>query len=218
MNRRQLLTGGAAAVGALSAVGSATADSQAARLTFDGGRLSIGGDTATVTGQTRFAAGTQLRVRLRSAGSSPFIRSSEATVEQGGSFMATVDLSSVPIGTTFTASVFWYQFVLAEEPGRVVHPDPSVQLDYEGERLTVKPAADQQITGTSALPAGEPLVIRVRNSGTNPFLSSTNTETTATGTFATIVDFADIEPGTTFKITVRYGGRVVATADGIVQQ
>lgn len=60
----------------------------------------------TVTGTTELEAGWNLTVRLRSSGSSPFIRSTETTVNDDGTFTATFDLSSIEPPANATASVY----------------------------------------------------------------------------------------------------------------
>lgn len=58
--------------------------------------------TVTVSGDSTLAAGSEFTVRVRSDGSSPFLKSQEVTVQDDGSFAATFDMSSVEKGTEFT--------------------------------------------------------------------------------------------------------------------
>ncbi|SDM81194.1 hypothetical protein SAMN04487949_2670 [Halogranum gelatinilyticum] len=58
-------------------------------------------ENATVTGQTNLSAGTEVTLRLQSAGDAenPFLKSTTATVTEDGSFRATVNLSNVEPST-----------------------------------------------------------------------------------------------------------------------
>lgn len=219
MNRRQFLWTAGTATAGLTAVGSAsaTADSHGTRFTYDGQQLRLTtAEAAVVKGRTAFAQGVPLRVRLRSDDASPFIKTTTTTVREGGHFRASFDLRDAPVGATVTATANWYQLPLAETTGRVVAADPSIELTYEGDRVTLAPAGGQTVAGTSALPAGEPLIVRLRASGDNPFIRSVETTVTDGGDFTATFDLSGIAPDTAVSVVVVYAGDQQATADGIV--
>ncbi|WP_132058626.1 DUF7827 domain-containing protein [Halorussus amylolyticus] len=60
---------------------------------------------ATVSGTSSVAPGTDLEVQVESTGANPFFERQTVTVEEGGTWEASFDLSGVPNGTEFTASV-----------------------------------------------------------------------------------------------------------------
>lgn len=59
----------------------------------------------TVSGTTELEAGRNVTVRLRSSGETPFLKSTQATVAEDGSFEATFDLRSVEAPANGTVSV-----------------------------------------------------------------------------------------------------------------
>lgn len=72
----------------------------------DGDRLTVEPAAGqTIEGRTDLANGTTVSVRLRSSGENPFLVTRSATVDRSGTFSATFDLSGVPAGTTFRATV-----------------------------------------------------------------------------------------------------------------
>lgn len=72
----------------------------------EGERISLENATGQrVRGATNLDAGTNVSVRLRSTDNNPFIHSRTVTVGDNGTFVATFDLSQVPAGTEFTATV-----------------------------------------------------------------------------------------------------------------
>ena len=63
-------------------------------------------ENATVTGQTNLSAGTEVTLRIQSVSDAenPFLKTTTATVTEGGDFQVTVDLSMVdpPVGAELT--------------------------------------------------------------------------------------------------------------------
>lgn len=59
-----------------------------------------------IAGTSNLENGSQVTVRARSSGDSPFLRSAVATVNADGSFATTFDFDSVQVGTEFTVSVY----------------------------------------------------------------------------------------------------------------
>ncbi|WP_256545674.1 DUF7282 domain-containing protein [Halobellus inordinatus] len=84
-------------------------------------------DTFRVTGQTNRVASTSLEVRLRGKGSNSFLELDDAPVGSDGRFEATLDLTSVPLGTNATLWVWNYRSKTAQRI-HLVAPDPEVEL------------------------------------------------------------------------------------------
>jgi PGF-CTERM protein len=120
---------------ALAAVATVTASSAAVAapatqaetttLDYEGEYLTlVSGPDATVSGETSLDPGTNVTVRVRSTGSSPFLVSEVATVSEDGTFSATMNLTQVADGTNATVSVRHADERLAEADA-VVAADPT---------------------------------------------------------------------------------------------
>lgn len=217
MNRRQFLWTAGTATAGLTAVAPAAADSHGAHFSNGGQQLWLeAAEESVLEGQTQFADGVPLRVRLRSDGDSPFIKSTETTVREEGQFRVSFDLTDISVGTSVTATANWYDITIAQTTGRVVAADPSIDLTYEGDELTLAPETDQTVTGTTSLPAGEPLVVRAKSDGQNPFIKSDDPTVDSDGSFTATLDLSGIDPETDFSVVVLYAGTQRASADGVV--
>jgi len=97
---------------------------------------------ATVSGQSSVAAGTELAVELSNTQDDPFLRRATATVEEGGTWEATVDLSGVEPGTNFTVEVVDPE---ANAPGVVVRADGAA-ADAGEDETTPEEDADETTT------------------------------------------------------------------------
>ncbi|MFQ3319406.1 MAG: PGF-CTERM protein, partial [Natronomonas sp.] len=85
-------------------------------------------DNQVISGETTVAPGTELRVRARATGDSPFLKANTTTVAQDGSFEAVYtgsdSFEDVAVGTNFTATIPSQSFEDdAETDGRVVEGD-----------------------------------------------------------------------------------------------
>jgi hypothetical protein len=83
--------------------------------------------------------------------------------------------------------------------------DPSVGIDYEGDRVTAANGTSQVVTGTADAPVGTEILVRVRSSGdTEPvFLKAKTGVVTENGTWAVAFDFTSQSAGDTFTLTAR---------------
>lgn len=101
------------------------ADSAGTSLVYDGEQPTLAaGPGQTLTGRTDLEPGTVLRVRLRSQSSgSPFLRTTQATVDETGTFTATVDLAAESPGTEFGILVYQGEERLLQTTGEVVPCD-----------------------------------------------------------------------------------------------
>ena len=103
-------------------LGDGTADAaETPRFVHDGERLTV--DPAAeqaIRGETDLEASTELSVRLRSSGDSPFLKSATATVDDDGAFEATFDMTGVDGGTAFDVTVYRNGTRIMNTTGEVV--------------------------------------------------------------------------------------------------
>lgn len=94
----------------------------------------------------------------------------------------------------------------------------SVSLVKDDGTVTVYPTENATIQGTSDLPAGENLSIRIRSTGeTQPRFLKTDTVTVGEdGNFSATFDFGHHSTNATFAVTVVDGSKTVAEAEGEV--
>ena len=91
-----------------------------ATIEYDGERLVVEqADERRIAGTSNLENGSQVTIRARSTGGSPFLRSAVATVNEDGSFAATFDFQDVQDGTEFTVSVYKNGTELASTTGVV---------------------------------------------------------------------------------------------------
>lgn len=71
----------------------------------DGERVTVRNASGQqIRGATDLDPGTNITVRARGTGSNPFLRSTVTTVDENGTFVATLDFSGVDSGTEFTVT------------------------------------------------------------------------------------------------------------------
>lgn len=169
-----------------------------------------------VGGTTNLDPGTELVVRMRSAGENPFLISRAVNVGTDGSFQAAFDLSDVPSGTPYQVAVYYNGSRVANASGEIVDPTPQIALQYDGANVTFESAANQTIRGETDLPPGTELLVRVRSSGSSPFIKQTETTVQENGAFTASFNFSSVDPGTSFEVQIRHAGDSVATANGEV--
>jgi hypothetical protein len=131
-------------------VGDDSTDDQAQRdtdrsgpiaLEYEGDRIELASAAnRTVRGTSDLEDGTELDIRLRSSGGSPFLQNNRATVDSDGSFATTFNMSEIRPGTEFTVTVTAVNDTdrSTSAPGVVVQPDDStdgsnsMDIDEEG--------------------------------------------------------------------------------------
>lgn len=176
-----------------------------------------------VRGETPLSPGTGLTVRVLAAAGNPFVRSAAATVGGDHSFNATFDLSGVSPGTEVRVLVVHDGEELANVTAEVVAPEgatptpgTATELDYEGDALALQSGAGQVVSGTTALPAGTEVVVRLQGSGGQAFVRQATATVREDGTFRATFDLSGIDPGASFTVTVVSDGEVLAEAAGEV--
>jgi surface glycoprotein (TIGR04207 family)/PGF-CTERM protein len=94
-------------------------------------------EDAEIAGSTTVAPGTEMTVRARATGESPFLRTAPATVDADGNFAGEFDFSDISEGQNFTASIQRQSFEdNVETPGTVG------ELETAGVTIS-----DQEFTG-----------------------------------------------------------------------
>ena len=216
VNRRRFVASTLAGTLGVAGLGNAIGATQSqVQFTYEGDSLTLAAAAdQSVTGTTTFGEGVELTVRLRSSSSSPFIATTETTVADDGTFEATFDLSQADPGTEFTATAAWYGMEQAKTTGEVVALDPDVSLDVDGETLTLAPETGQSITGTSGLPDGETVTLRLQSQRGEVFLKQATATVDADGSFAATVDTSGLADGTLFLVEAYYDEERQAFAIG----
>jgi hypothetical protein len=215
-------------------------DEDGTSVAYEGERLTRSAvPNATISGETDLEAGTELQIRVVSSGSSPFIRTVESTVSDGGAFEAAVDLVGVANGTGFDVSVRHGDETVDRVSGIViggrnevdlvdpedgnwtrVAPDKAPEnrwntsIVHEGDSLALDAATDQRIRGETDLAPGTKLEVRVRSAGSSPFLLTAEATVSEEGTFEATVDLSGVDGGTTVDVVVRHDGETAAETTG----
>lgn len=102
-------------------------------------------DNTKITGTTTIAPGSEVRVRARATGDSPFLKTTRTDVKADGTFSADFNLSDVEPVANFTATLNGPEQQLDEDDGQVVaRPtakvtmnDQTVQADQPGRQTLV---------------------------------------------------------------------------------
>lgn len=206
------------------------APADATTVDYDGAHLSLdGAPNQTVAGETDLAPETEIAVRVVSdEAASPFIVSETTTVDEGGAFAATVDLSGVSEDAAARAIVVRDGAELANVSARVsavegVTPtdesdsESGTAFDHEGDRLTLAALETETVGGETDLAPGTEVTVRLSStSSASPFLVQRTATVADDGTFAAEVDLVGVANGTTFEATVRHDDTAVASAEGVV--
>jgi hypothetical protein len=87
---------------------------------------------------------------------------------------------------------------------------------YEGERLTLAAESGAEIRAETSLSTGAVVTVRLRSTGSSPFLRSPQATVGRDGEVVTPVDLSRVAPGTTFDATLMANGTRLATASGVV--
>lgn len=95
-----------------------------------------------------------------------------------------------------------------------VVPDAEVAPSPPAGRVVLAPVADATVAGTTNLPDGERVVVRL--DGTARSLPVQRRTTVRDGRFAASFYLRNYDPGTRFDVVVRHGGETIATAPGRV--
>ncbi|MFC5969879.1 BGTF surface domain-containing protein [Halomarina salina] len=98
-------------------------------------------DNQTVSGETEYAPGAQVRVVVRSTGDSPFLLDDTAEVQDDGTFSSSFDFSDYSENTTFTVEADAQGiFSASDSANGVINPAQTAEVsisDQEGDGSTV---------------------------------------------------------------------------------
>lgn len=169
-----------------------------------------------IRGKTSLDPGTDLTVRALSENSSqPFLKSSETVVEEDGTFRVTFNFSMIEPGIEFRIEVHHDGQVLANRTAEVTAPpDNSASLNYEGSRLVLGSTTEEVVDGSTDLPPGSEIAVRIHGGGDQAFLQQRPATVAENGSFAVTFDLSDIAEGATFRVAVRHDGERLTYATG----
>jgi hypothetical protein len=96
-------------------------------------------------------------------------------------------------------------------------PPADTTFVHEGESLTVNATAGAVIAGTTDLPPGTEVSVRLRSTDSDsPFLLTDSATVDRDGRFRSVVDLSPVSPGSEFAAVVHYNGTTVAETTGTV--
>ncbi|MFC5367796.1 BGTF surface domain-containing protein [Salinirubrum litoreum] len=96
-------------------------------------------------------------------------------------------------------------------------PPADTTFVHEGESITVNATAGAVVAGTTDLPPGTEVSVRLQSSGSaSPFLLADSTTVDRDGRFRSVVDLSAVSPGSEFEAVVHYNGTTVAETTGTV--
>lgn len=191
-------------------------------------------ENATVSGTTELDPGTELSVRVQSADDADpqFFKSVSTTVEDDGTFTATVDLSQFTTERAVKVSVR-SDAATAETRGRIVAPEDgfsepteeadSAPVSFEGDGSpTLAATGNATLSGTTEADPGSEITVRIRNADEGTaFLKSRAATVGEDGSFTVTYDLSDIYEQREIAVTVagddwrhETAGQVVAPDGG----
>lgn len=87
---------------------------------------------------------------------------------------------------------------------------PNASVEHDGSALTLQPAGGQVVEGTTDLASGRNVTVRLRSSGSNPFLRSKQVSVGEGGGFSASFDLSGVDAPTNATATVRASGQRIA--------
>jgi PGF-CTERM protein len=201
-------------VTASSVLSAETQTAESATVEYDGGHVSlVNGPNTTVTGTTTLDPGSQVTVRVRSSGASPFIVQETTAVTDDGTFAVTLDLSDAPVVANATVTVHGANQTLTTADAVTLG---DATLDHEGEMLSLVNGSDATVSGSTTLAPDSEVVVRVRSSGENPFLKSQAATVAEDGSFEATFDLGAQASGTDTTVSVYGANRTLTEVDAVV--
>jgi hypothetical protein len=211
----------------------------------DNGTLTLqAASKQVIRGRTDLPAGTTITIRLQSTGSTtPFLRSTSATVADNGTFRTTVDLSRVTDQPEFVARARHNDSQLTEVSGQVVgtaedppsDTDPSESDEWElikeinsttvnasfrfdGDQLTLPATSNASLQVATDGKPGTNVSIRLQSvDSDNPFLRSQAATVNETGIATATYNMSAVAPGTEFEASISYNGTEIMSRMGTVE-
>jgi hypothetical protein len=179
----------------------------------------------TITGETDLEPGESLEVRVTSTGRNAFRMASEAVVTADGTYETTIDLGAVPAGSSFEVTVYHDGLPRARHAVELLGdlPEPvdgrqvggGITFAYEGDQLTLEAAANQSVTGETAIEEGGVVTIVLRSPESHLHVVTTTVD--SHGSFAVTADLAGLQPRTDVVVSaVGEGGASGAAPARIV--
>jgi hypothetical protein len=186
------------------------------------------GPGQVVVGEADLPAGTVVTVRVQSVTGASLLAAGSATVDQDGVFRTTVDLSEHAPGTEAAVIVTRSGQQIASVETTVgacaaacQEPEipPDVDFDDDPETFGLAAGVGRAVRGSSSLPAGTDVTIRLANvTGNRPQFSVTERATVgADGTFRAVFDLESIPAGSPVRATAVYEGEQLERIEGTVR-
>lgn len=95
-------------------------------------------------------------------------------------------------------------------------PAPSASIEHDGSAVTLHPQSEQVVSGTVDLEAGRNVSVRLRASGSSPFLQSEEVSVRDDSRFTARFDLSGIDAPANATATVYVGGQQVAGPTDVV--
>lgn len=91
----------------------------------------------------------------------------------------------------------------------------SASVDHEGDTLTLRAESGQTVSGTTSLPSGAELSVRLQGQGSEAFLTSKTTTTGESGAFEVTFDLSDVDPSAAgpVSVSVVHDGTTLASTE-----
>ncbi|MDG5778463.1 BGTF surface domain-containing protein [Haloarculaceae archaeon H-GB2-1] len=206
-----------------------TAGANGTHLVPDGERVTVdAGQNQTIRGESSLPTGTELTVRVKSTGETPFLYPSTATVTEAGTFATSIDFSDVPAGTGFEVTVLNDDTTLDQANGIVTEctddctAEPATpertaanHLVYDGSEPTLAAGPGQTLRGNTTLDAGTAVSVRIVSTDSrNPFLMTEEATVSENGTFAATLDASTATPDTDVDMVVHHDGETLVETEG----
>ncbi|WP_255150010.1 BGTF surface domain-containing protein [Halorarius halobius] len=202
----------------------------------------------TIGGETALDPGTNLTVRLKNSGASPFLFTAETTVSEDGTWSVAFDLSSIEGDGDMQVAVYRGDELLAnttagyESTGPA--PDDSTDdsadagedtdggesddtddgpygrfVTVDGEEIQVRAASEQVVRGETSLEPGTTVTVRLRSAGSDhPFLLSEDATVAEDGTFRATFNLSETDAGQTFDAAAIHDGETLARSNGTITE
>lgn len=203
---------------------------------FDDGATDLpAAPDATVRGTAEADPGTDLTVRVRSTGEHPFLARAETTVDEDGTFAATLDLSGAESGQE-AALVATLDGERVTADASIVEPaderasadaadadsgddettsEPAFDLSFDADPVELDAVAAATLRGSTDLDPGTEADVRLRSTGDQPFLRTNATTVDDDGEFAVTYNLTRVEAPQDAVVSVRADGESVE-ADAVV--
>lgn len=182
---------------------------------------------ATLDAETTVDDGTELQIRVRASDGQPFIHSEQTAVENG-TLKAEFDLSDADPGQEVNITVHdvdgeyvtHSDGIIVEGGGESETGGESSQgsnVAIDDTSLELPAATNATVSGTADAESGTDVLVRLRSSSEDPFLSTNTTTVEADGSFAAQFDLSDIDPEADVELLVSVDDQTTTAEATVVE-